>query len=132
MKVIVDRGGKENTYTVELMNDQGNTEITRAISGMELLGATFSDISDNKKQELGINSGVEVSSVESSGKFRKEGINKGFIILRINNMPINSEAEIEKIVQMTRSSKAEDKAILIAGFYPNGKTQYIAIDLSGE
>ena len=47
-------------------------------------------------------------------------------------MPVNSEADIQKIVQMTTSSNAEDKAILIAGFYPNGKTQYIAIDLSGE
>ena len=132
VKVVVDRNGKENTYTVELKNDQGSTEITRVLDGMQLLGATFADIPDNKKKQLGINSGVEVATVENSGKFRKEGINKGFIILRINNTPINTESDIAKIVQMTTSSNAEDKAILIAGFYPNGKTQYIAIDLSGE
>lgn len=130
--MVVERNGKENSYTVELQNAQGSTEITRALDGMELLGASFTEISNKKKQELGINSGVEVKSVENNGKFRKEGINKGFIILRINNMPVNSEADIQKIVQMTTSSNAEDKAILIAGFYPNGKTQYIAIDLSGE
>src|SRR5690554_4814657 len=132
VKVVVDRNGKENRYTIELQNAQGSTEITKALDGMELLGASFTEISNKKKQELGINSGVEVKSVENNGKFRKEGINKGFIILRINNMPVNSEADIQKIVQMTTSSNAEDKAILIAGFYPNGKTQYIAIDLSGE
>lgn len=132
VKVVVERNGKENTYTVELKNDQGSTEITKALNGMQLLGATFAEIPNNRKQELGINSGLEVKSVENDGKFRKEGINKGFIILRINNIPINSEADIQKIVQMTTSSNAEDKAILIAGFYPNGKTQYIAIDLSGE
>lgn len=132
VKVVVDRNGKENSYTIELQNAQGSTEITKALDGMELLGASFTEISNKKKQELGINSGVEVKSVENNGKFRKEGINKGFIILRINNMPVNSEADIQKIVQMTTSSNAEDKAILIAGFYPNGKTQYIAIDLSGE
>ncbi|HTN68862.1 MAG TPA: trypsin-like peptidase domain-containing protein [Dysgonamonadaceae bacterium] len=132
VKVVVNRNGKENSYTVELMNDQGSTELTRAVDGMTMLGATFAEVSDNRKQQLGISSGVEVASVTRDGKFRKEGVNKGFIILRINNMPVNSESDIEKIVQMTTSSNAEDKAILIAGFYPNGKTQYIAIDLSGE
>ena len=132
VKVVVDRNGKEHTYTVELKNDQGSTEITKSVNGMKLLGATFEEIPNSKKQQLGINSGIEVKSVENTGKFRKEGINKGFIILRINNIPINSQADIEKIVQMTTSSNVEDKAILIAGFYPNGKTQYIAIDLSGE
>lgn len=132
VKVVVDRDGKENTFTIELKNDQGSTEITRIVNGMQLLGATFAEIPNNKKQELGINSGIEVKSVDNNGKFRKEGINKGFIILRINNIAINSESDIEKIVQNTTASNAEDKAILIAGFYPNGKTQYIAIDLSGE
>ena len=47
-------------------------------------------------------------------------------------MPVNSEADIAKIVQMTAMSKSEDKVILIAGFYPNSKTQYIAINISGE
>lgn len=97
-----------------------------------MLGATFADINNDRKQKLGISSGVEVTAVESDGKFRKEGINKGFIILRINNVPVNSQADIEKIVQMTATSNSEDKVILIAGFYPNSKTQYIAIDLSGK
>lgn len=132
VKVVVDRNGKQMTYTVELKNDQGNTEIIRAASGISILGATFAEIPNNKKQQLGISSGLEVTEVTNDGKFRKEGINKGFIILRINNIPINTEADIERIVQMTTSTTAEDKAILVAGFYPNSKTQYIAIDLSNE
>lgn len=132
VKVVVDRSGKENTYTVELQNDQGNTDIKRTVNGMDVLGATFGEIKDARKQQLGISSGVEVTNVQNNGKFRKEGINKGFIILRINNAPVNSEADIARIVQSTISSASEDKAILIAGFYPNGKTQYIAIDLSGN
>lgn len=132
IKVVVDREGKEMTYTVELQNDQGNTELIKVVDGMDTLGATFAEITNEKKQKFGISSGVEVSAVENSGKFRKEGINKGFIILRINNIPVNSEADIEKIVQMTATSKSEDKVILIAGFYPNSKTQYIAINIATE
>ncbi|NLZ94445.1 MAG: PDZ domain-containing protein, partial [Bacteroidales bacterium] len=132
VKVTVDRDGKNMTFTVELQNAQGSTDIVKTIDGMDMLGATFGDISDSNKQKLGIRSGVEVTDVDSSGKFRKEGINKGFIILRINNAPVNSEEDITKIVQMTATSTSEDKVILIAGFYPNNKTQYIAIDLSNK
>ena len=132
IKVVVDRNGKVMNFTVELQNAQGNTEIVKNIDGMDMLGATFADINNDRKQKLGIRSGVEVTAVESSGKFRKEGINKGFIILRINNTPVNSEEDIAKIIQMTASSNSEDKVILIAGFYPNSKTQYIAIDLSNQ
>ena len=132
IKVDVERDGKKMSFTVELQNAQGSTDLVKNVDGMDMLGATFTEISDSTKQKLGISSGVEVASVESSGKFRKEGINKGFIILRINNIPVNSEADIRKIVQMTATSNSEDKVILIAGFYPNNKTQYIAIDLSGK
>ena len=132
INVTVDRDGKRMTFTVELQNAEGGTDIVKSINGMDILGAEFEEISESKKQKLGIRSGVEVTDVERDGKFREEGINKGFIILRINNIPVNSEADITKIVQMTSASNSEDKVILIAGFYPNNKTQYIAIDLSSN
>ena len=132
IKVVIDRDGKEMDYTVELQNDQGSTELRKNVDGMGTLGATFGEISNERKEKLGISSGVEVTEVDKNGKFRKEGINKGFIILRIDNIPVNTEADIAKIAQMAVASKTQDKVILIAGFYPNSKTQYIAIDLSGE
>lgn len=129
VKVVVDRKGSNKTFTVELKNAEGNTEITKSTDSVKSLGATFKDITSNRKQQLGISSGVEVESVENSGLFRKNGINKGFIVLRVNNSPVNSEADITKIISSINSS-SEDKVALIAGFYPNGRTQYIAIDLS--
>jgi S1-C subfamily serine protease len=129
VKVTVERNGKEHSYTVELKNDAGNTEIQRSADSMSVLGATFNEIPAARKRQLGINSGVEVASVTSNGLFRKEGINKGFIIMRVNNTPVNSESDIANIVSNV-SRTSQDKVILIAGFYPNGRTQYIAIDLS--
>jgi hypothetical protein len=49
--------------------------------------------------------------------------------MRVNNTPVNSGSDIAKIVSSVNSS-SQDRVILIAGFYPNGRTQYIAIDLS--
>ncbi len=129
VKVTVERKGKESSYSVELRNDAGNTEIQKNANAMDFLGATFTELPNNKKQQYGISSGVEVASVTSNGLFRKEGINKGFIIMRVNNSPVNSEKDISSIVSAVTSS-SQDKVILVAGFYPNGRTQYIAIDLS--
>ncbi|MCE5206007.1 MAG: Do family serine endopeptidase [Porphyromonadaceae bacterium] len=128
ISVTVDRKGSNRSFNVELKNDEGNTEITRNTDAIGKLGATFRPVTDAMKSKLGISSGVEVVTVDNNGLFRKNGINKGFIIMRINNTPINSADDISKIVASTNSR--QDKVLLVAGFYPNGRTQYIAIDLT--
>lgn len=130
VNVTVDRNGKTHNFNVELKNDEGNTEISKVTNPMNKLGAKFAPISDERKSQLGISSGIEVESVESNGLFRKEGINKGFIIMRVNNTPVNSENDLNSIVASIQNR--QDKVLLVAGFYPNGRTQYIAIDLSSE
>lgn len=130
VNVTVNRNGKTQNFNVELKNTEGNTEISRVTNPLDKLGAKFASIPEERKSELGITSGIEVESVESGGLFRKEGINKGFIILRINNTPVNSENDLNSIVASIQNR--QDKVLLVAGFYPNGRTQYIAIDLSSE
>ena len=131
VQVTVDRKGSQKNYSVELKNLQGNTEITRnqVLNAMSLLGGTYATIPENQKSAMGISSGIVVNSVTNNGLLRKNGINNGFIIMRVNNVPVNSEADLNKIVTSTSASN-QDKVILVAGFYPNSKTQYIAIDLS--
>lgn len=130
ISVTVKRNDAEKTFNVELKNDEGSTEITRSTDSIKALGATFKQITNERKRTLGISSGVEVESVNNNGLLKKEGINKGFIIMRINNTPVNSETDIANIIAST--SNSQDKVLLIAGFYPNGRTQYIAIDLTKE
>src|SRR5690554_3956619 len=130
VNVTVDRNGKTHNFSIELKNDEGNTDISRVVNPLDRLGAKFAPISEERKSELGISSGLEVESVDSDGLFRKEGINKGFIILRINNTPVNNETDLNAVVASTQNR--QDKVLLVAGFYPNGRTQYIAIDLSSE
>lgn len=129
VQVNVKRGNEQRNFTVELKNDEGNTQITRKTNSMQQLGASFKELPQNRKQQLGIGSGVEVTNVDNKGLFRRNGINKGFIIMRVNNSPVNSESDIARIVTSVNNQQ-QDKVILIAGFYPNGRTQYIAIDLT--
>ena len=128
ISVTVDRNGNNRNFNVELKNDAGNTEITRSTDPVSALGATFKPVPEETKRKLGISSGIEIASVDNNGLFKKEGINKGFIIMRMNNTPVNSESDVNRIIAATKTR--EDKVLLVAGFYPNGRTQYIAIDLS--
>jgi len=128
ISVTVDRNGNNRNFNVELKNDEGNTEITRNTDPVSALGATFKPVSDETKKELGINSGIEVVTVESGALLDTKGIKKGFIIMRMNNTPVNSESDVNRIIAATKTR--EDKVLLVAGFYKNGRTQYIAIDLT--
>lgn len=130
ISVEIERGGNKRSFNVELTNDEGNTEITTSTNKVNALGATFKELSEDRKKALGISSGIEVENVESDGLFRKDGINKGFIIMRINNTPVNTNEDISNIVAATNNR--QDKVLLVAGFYPNGRTQYIAIDLTSK
>ena len=130
ISVTVDRKGNNRNFNVELKNDEGNTEITRSTDPVSALGATFKPLSEEMKKEMGINSGIEVVNVKSGSLFDTKGIKKGFIIMRMNNTPVNSESDVNRIIAATRTR--EDKVLLVAGFYPNGRTQYIAIDLASE
>ncbi|MDR0332495.1 MAG: Do family serine endopeptidase [Dysgonamonadaceae bacterium] len=136
--VAVERNGNMHRFNVELKNLEGTADVTRptdatpqATSAMQSLGATFQPIPAERRRQLGISSGVQVTNVSNQGLFRREGINNGFIIMRINNTPVNSESDIAQVVAEA-ANNTQDKVILIAGFYPNSRTQYIAIDLGRE
>lgn len=86
-------------------------------------------MTDEKLKELGVSRGVEVSGVDNSGKFQKAGVSKGFIIMKINNQPVASAADVENIIQEV--AKSQDKGLFIAGIYPaNKRMRYYAIDLN--
>ncbi|OAV75720.1 peptidase Do [Bacteroidales bacterium Barb7] len=130
MKVTVDRYGTTKTFTVELRNMQGNTEVVKKNgSASEVLGAAFNKLSDKQKQQLGLSYGIEVAGV-SSGKIKDIGITKGYIILVVNEHPVSTPDEFEQIVEKLLKGGGDDKVLFIKGLYPNGRTKYYAIDLS--
>ena len=139
--VTVQRGNATHHLNVELTNVEGTTDIIQAetapaptpqaIGAMQALGANFRAIPADRQRQLGISSGVEVHNVARQGHFRREGINNGFIIMRINNTPVNSEADVSQAVAAAVSNP-QDQVIMITGFHPNGRTQNIAIDLGRE
>jgi len=129
IEVKAKRGDKILTFKVKLRNRQGGTE-TLKTDGVEVLGAAFGKLSDELKRQLNISYGVQVTGV-TDGKFKEVGIRKGFIILKVNDIKVQSEDQIEKIVKDIQSdANFDEKGIFVVGMYPNGKVTYYAIDLN--
>ncbi|SHF72676.1 Do family serine endopeptidase [Dysgonomonas macrotermitis] len=125
--LTIDRYGSQKKITVELKNSSGNTSVVKKTDGLAIIGAAFKELTPEQKKQYGVSYGVQVAGVDNGGRFKKEGIEKGFIIMKINNQSVSSSEEAESIIQSV--GKSQDKGLFISGFYPNGRTRYYAIDL---
>lgn len=131
ISVTVNRDGKEKTFTVTLKNAQGNTEKI-AKKGVDALGVTLQNLSAQELQKYGVRKGVLVKDVKQGGAFARAGVHEKFVIVKINDVVVNSDKEVEKVFdQLTTNRDADQEPVMfIIGVYPNGKTAYYAVDLS--
>ena len=130
VKLDVDRYGSKKTFTVELRNSQGSTAVVKKNGdASEVLGAAFRALSDEQKREYGVSYGIEVNGI-SRGKVQEAGIRKGFIIMVVNDQRITSPEDLFQIVERVQKGSSEEQGLFIKGFYPNGRTQFYAINLS--
>ena len=116
---------KKKTETVVLKNEQGNTGVVRN-QDLEALGADFREITDAQMRQLNISYGVEVAKI-GNGRLKNAGVNKGFIIQRVNDQTIKSVDDLQKIVHETSTSR--EPVLYIQGIYPTGKKAYFAVPL---
>ena len=129
-KVTVEvlRNNQPKDFEVTLTNREGNTKVITPEEAAEsaetasALGANLSKVSSDLMSKLGIKNGVEVSSL-SDGKMQKSGMKKGFIITKIDNQPVASPAEVERILT------SKQGGVLIEGVYPDGVTAYYGFGL---
>lgn len=126
--VTINRGGKTEVKSLILKNSQGGTEVTKAVK-FNSLGAGFKELTDAQKKELNTRNGIEVVGLKD-GKFKSAGIREGFVILEVNNMPITSVSDMERLFDQITHSSGSRKVMFITGIYPNGKVMYYAVDLS--
>lgn len=126
--VTLIRDKKEKTFEVELKNSRGNTELVKN-ADMDVLGATFQDVPEQTRHQLNIGYGIQVSEIKN-GLLKNNGVQKGFIILRINNRQIKSVDDIEQIYK--EASGSSDPVLFISGVYPSGRRGYYSVDLSEE
>ena len=119
--IWVKRDNKLKKFLVELKNSLGTTEVVNK-NIIDVLGASFTEGSDEKKEKLKIESGVEVSDLQA-GKLMRAGVKPGFIITHINRKEVDSPKEIQDILENTHGG------VYIQGVYPDGNIAYYAFGL---
>jgi serine protease Do len=120
VNVTALRNGNEKVFTVTLKNKDGGTALvkpTPASASLNLLGASFSNITNEDKSNLGISGGAKISRL-NPGKLRNAGIKEGFIITSIDRKPVRSMTDLENAL------KDKQGGVLIEGIYPNGMKGY--------
>ncbi len=120
--VIVKRDRKLKQFDVVLRNLEGSTEIVKKTDLMDVLGATFEQLTEREKQSLGIESGIRVKSVKE-GKFMKVGIREGFILTMVNKKPVSSVKDIASIL------KESEGGVIIEGVDRKGSRAYYAFGM---
>lgn len=119
------RDKKEITKTITLKNAQGTTKPIEQ-ADIDVLGGQFRPITDATKKQLNIKYGLEVMKI-NSGALRNAGINRGFIIQKVNDEVVNSIEGLQRLVKIASTSK--DPVLYIQGIYPTGKKAYYAVPL---
>lgn len=101
VKVGVLRDGKEKYFNVKLKDLKGNTKIKTKedLSASEKLGASFDPLTEEQKVNYGLDSGVWVKDVEPGGKLNSVGLRDDYVLMEINDKPVNNEGDINKVLK---------------------------------
>ena len=120
--VSIKRKDKMKQFEVTLRNLQGDTKVVKNDTYDTILGAKIVELSNDEKAKLGLKYGVKVAELQT-GKLRSEGVRENFIITQVNNKPVYSVTELDKIIKSVKGG------VYIEGIYPDGVVAYYAFGL---
>ena len=116
------RDGRRRSVKAKLKNTFGTTEVVAvSADNFSTEGATFAELTNEEKEDLGIESGVKLERLEG-GKWQDAGIKEGFIVTRIDRQDIEGLDDL--IASVERPS---GEGMLIEGYYPDGKKAFYGI-----
>ena len=115
VKLSVKRDGKVKQFVVTLRNKAGKTELMTKedVDVVEALGGKFADAGTKLCRELDIRGGVQVVGIKANGILARARVKQGFVITHINDQPVYSLSDMQRMTDKIRS---------IDGIYPNGRS----------
>ncbi len=124
VSLSVFEDGREKEYNLTLRNVYGSTKIVSEHDDfyVKRLGAAFDTPDDELMNKLNIDYGLQITAIRS-GILSSKGIDKGFIIQRMNKKEIHKISDIRDVISNVKGG------LLIEGIYPNGKRVYYGIGL---
>jgi len=130
VKLTYKRDGKEKNVTVTLKPEEdvkSEKEEEASQSATEIynkLGAGFIPAPDNRKKEVGVESGVVVSEVHRDGLFSYFGVERGLLITHVNGQSVNDADQVEKALEKTSRN-----SVKITGVPSRGSTVELNISI---
>ncbi len=122
VKIVVKRDGSVKHFDVILRNKSGKEELLAqdSVDVLEALGGKFSNASEKLCRELEISGGVVVTSVDERGLLARARVRKGFVITHINDKPISTLTDLNRLTDSVKS---------IDGVYTNGRAaSYVFVE----
>lgn len=122
--VTVMRDGRENVVDMTLRGREGTltAAVKKTPDALNALGADLREANESELRALRLDRGVKVVNVQG-GKFRSSGIREGFIITSIDQQPVSTPEDIQRILSDRKGG------VLIEGYYPNGTKAYYGVGL---
>ncbi len=114
--VSTKREGEYFDYNVTLKNQDNTTSIIKSDDAFfnEELSVSLQKLSETKKNELGISSGLQITDIKP-GILQRGGISQGFILTEVNGFKLSSQDDLKKALTLSKSRRVK-----LHGIYPNG------------
>lgn len=117
VSVTYVRSGNTGNVSVELRNMSGANSVGKGGS-MVYSGATLRNLSEMEASNLGVDGGVLVADVAAGSAAKRSNIQKGFVILSVNDEPVNNLTDFQSAV-----SQAND-GVQVGGMYSGRRGMY--------
>lgn len=121
IELTYKRDGKEKEVTVILQSNESNEsseDVAAKRSTTELynkLGASFVPLSDGKKKQMGLNSGVVLTDVRKGGLFDLYDVPRGLIITAINGRAVNNVDQVESALGASQNKLVRIDGVTVDG-----------------
>lgn len=114
------RDGRQYTATVQLKNKYNTVAtVDNSRNVLDALGVTVENLSEQEKAQLGLRSGVKITSLKDGKLSAFTDIRKGFIITQIDDQAVNNVDDFVNIL------KEKNGKVMVEGIYPNRPESFL-------
>jgi len=143
--VTLDRDGQRLGVTVTLTDRHGDTDLEPHTANptpsansqpknetatevsptwQDEWGVRLRELNPAERQTLRLRGGVIAESLRD-GEWKRQGLDRGFILLRVEGTPVHTEDDVRLAVE--RAARSGEQGVLLEGIYPNGKRAYVGV-----
>ena len=122
------RDKKSYTKSVTLKNAQGTTAVVKEVD-VDDMGIGLAPLSDEVKKQLNLSYGLEVRAIRS-GIMQNAGLQKGIIIMQVNDKQMRSRSDFDEAVKVANMSS--DRTLWIRAITKSGIKKSYTVELGNK